>query len=447
MRQVAFFTTSIPSNCFALLIATCAMWGCVEDHDHIDGFRASDSSNGIPENSDPNEQIPATDEDGCHGIYAQGLLPEFDLTIDSDEWDDLVWEWNNGAEQHDKGLDPDPYHPLEEFRYGEITIKDAQIRLRGNPDYWNKDDKLQFQVTFNRTNENGHFLGLERLAFDAATANRHMLRDRLALAIMRDMGVMAPCANNARLNINGEYYGIFTNVEKLDEVFLARTFEDPSGDLWKRQNWQLETNKKKKKNDQRLQTLKKADELDELDAIFDIETALKVYAAEAILPDSDGGWAGGYNFYVYDDPKKGKFVLLPWDLDSVFERFDDGPKGEYPDNPDPVVWHKKKRFHGRPWYDLALDDEDWFWYYIDTLEMQFEAGYQIDVLLDRINTWTDQIEESVLEDENKPWSNKKYYEEVDDLREYVQNRHDWLVEWFECWENGGQPDKKGYCKD
>jgi CotH kinase protein len=441
-----------------LCISSSAAWGCADRPADVDAdiLRAGDTSDSSmpsdppddpPEGpGDPNDQIPPPDEEGCHAIYAQDHLPTFELTMDEDTWDDLEWEWKNGSKQKKKGLVTDPYHSLDEFRYGDIVITNAEIRLRGNATHWDEDDKLQFHIAFDRVDKQGRFLGLEVVALDAATANRHMLRDRLALSIMRDMGVIATCANNARVVINGEYYGIFTNLEKLDKVFLERAFEDPSGDLWQRHDWDLETNKKSA-NDDRIDALKDADSIEELETYLDVEQALTVYAAEAIMPDSDGGWAGGLNFFFYDDPLSGKFKLLPWDLDSTFDRFDDGENGEYPDNPDPVVWSKKERNHGRPWYDLAIEDEDWFWVYIDTIKTQFEAAYDVAVLHEKIDTWTDQIKESVLEDDNKPWSNNQYLDEVEDLKAFVEARHDWMVEWLECWEEGGEPDKKGYCKD
>lgn len=462
MTSIKNYTTITFSNLCALLLASAGSSGCGDRAAYQEAWRAGDATTGhesadeepnepprdLPEQpEDPNTQIPPTDEEGCHGIYAQDHLPTFELTIDDDVWDELMWEWEHGKKQKDKGLDPDPWHPLAEFRYGDIVITDAEIRLRGNPTYWHKyGKKYQFQVTFDRVHKQSRFLGLRSIALDSAYINRNMLRDRLALSMMRAMGVAAPCANNARLEINGEYWGLYTNVEKIDKEFLKRVFDDPTGDLWKRQNWNLQTNKKSANTD-RLDELNDADSIEELETYLDVGQALTVYAAEALVPDSDGGWAGGLNFYLYDDPLSGKFILLPWDMDSTLDRFNDGEDGLYPDNPDPVVWHKQERYHGRPYYELALEDEDWFWYYIETLQMQFEAAYDVDVLHDKIDAWTEQIEESVEEDENKPFSDKKYEDSVERLVEFVEARQEWLEEWFECWEDGGEPDKNGYCDD
>jgi spore coat protein CotH len=392
---------------------------------------------------DPNENIPPLDVEGCPGIYAQDLFPTFEITMTDEVWDALVDEWLEGP---DLDKEDDGYkleHPLESFVYEDIVIDDAMVRLRGNSIHWENDDKLEFQIDFNEVDKAGRFLGLRHLALDAATANRHMLRDRLALSIMRDMDIDAPCANNARLNINGEYYGIYTSIEKIDKTFLERVFDDPEGDLWKRAEWTLKTNENTS-NDDRLEDLLDADSPAELEEYLDLEQALRVFAAEAILPDSDGMWAGGLNFYLYDEPIDGKFVMLPWDLDNTFERFDDPPNGEYPVNPDPVVWEKWTS-HGRPFYTTALEDEDWFAYYIAAIQDQYDSSYDADELHDLIDDWSAQIEDAVVEDDNKPYSNNDYFEEVEDLHDYIDDRHDFLAEWLECWQNGGEPDGQGYC--
>jgi hypothetical protein len=399
---------------------------------------------GPPVPEDPNEQIPPLDEEGCPGIYAQDLLPTFELTMDPAVWDQLAWEWEHGLDQEEQGVDHNPYHPLIEFRYGEIVINDAEIRLRGNTTYWDPANKMQFQIGFHQHDENGLFLGQRRLAFDAAENNVHMLRDRLGLAILRDMGITAPCANNARLVVNGEYYGLFTSIEKIDERFIERVFDDPTGDLFDRHNWELKTNENTSNND-RIEALQDADSVEELETYLDIEQALQVFAAEAIIPHGDGMWAGGLNFFLYDDPLRNKFVLLPWDLDGCLERFSHPPDGEYPTNPDPVVWEKPNS-HGRPLYEIMLEESEWFDYYIERLALQFESGYQLEKLHARIDTWTAQIQDSVFADPNRWYSDEEYLKEVQDLHDYVEARHEFMVEWLSCWQDGGTPDDDGYCE-
>jgi spore coat protein CotH len=416
-----------------------------------DSGDSGDSGDDLPPDNgpppDPNEQIPPFDEEGCHAIYAQDLLPTFELTIQPVAWEQLMYMWNNGADLKNDGENPKRYLPLQEFRYGDIVILDAEIRLRGNSTNWDHvpgGDKMQFQIGFHQNDKNGHFLGLKRLCFDAHTANRHLLRDRLSLAVMREVGIAAPCANNARLVINGEYYGIFTNVEKLDEVFVERVFDEPTGDLWKSHGWELKTNKDTANSD-RLNALMDAKSTEEIYTYLKFEQALRVYAADAVLPNGDGKWAGGLNCYLYDHPLDGKFWLLPWDMDNTLDRFNDDLDGPYPTRADPVVWEKENS-HGRLWYDAALDDDMWFEYYIEQIGEILYQAYTPEKMHGRIDEWTAQIEDAVLTDENKPWSNEEYYLEVEELHEVVDTRYHFLDDWLECWKDGGEKDDDGYCE-
>lgn len=391
--------------------------------------------------TDPNAVIPEPDTDGCHGLYAQELLPTFELEIAPAEWAALVDEWENGLvneELEDQGLldDYNPYHPLERFRYGEIEIDDAEVRLRGNPTWWRSQGKLQLQVSFNEGRRGGRFLGLRKLAFDAATFNRSFLRDRLALHSLRDAGLVAPCANHARLFVNGAYYGLFTNLEKIDQTFLDARFGDPDGDLWKRADWELQTNEETADRS-RVDAALAATTLDELARWLDVDTAVTVAATEAVLPDADGFWAGGLNFYVYDDPLSGRLVVLPWDKDNTFWRL--------PPEVDPFVWRKEERFHGRPWYDVITADPAGFEAYVDELARVREAAFDPDVYAERIRTWSAQIEQAAFADQNKPWTNARYLEARVQIEQFVRDRAAFLDGWLACWQDGGVDDGTGHC--
>jgi hypothetical protein len=255
------------------------------------------------------------------------------------------------------------------------------------------------------------------------------------------MGITASCANHARVNVNGEYYGLFTSLEKLDKRFLERVFEDPEGTLWDRHGWEPATNETTA-DPSRLEDLVDADTLAEVEEYLDVAQMLRTFAGEAILPDSDGMWAGGMNFFLYEDPISDKFLFVPWDKDGTFERFGSSP--DFPLNPDPVTWERVTS-HGRPWFEIALDDPEWFDYYIAAIEDQYYSSYVPEELHALIDEWTAQIQQAMFEDPNKPYSNQKYLDEVEKLHDFIDIHHEFLDEWLECWQAGGEPNSLGYC--
>ena len=88
---------------------------------------------------------------------------------------------------------------------------------------------MQFIVSFNETDPNGRNQGLRKLVFDAPWYDRTLMHERLAFPIFEARGLPYSCVNSTRLNINGAYYGLFTNVERLDKEYRNVTSKLRSG--------------------------------------------------------------------------------------------------------------------------------------------------------------------------------------------------------------------------
>jgi spore coat protein CotH len=376
---------------------------------------------------------PAWQPKDCPGFYAQDRLPTVELEIDPGELAELEQEW---AIADDDDLQE---HPLLAFKVEDTVITNASVRLRGNSSHWPDQKKMQFEVSFNTYDKQGRFEGLKHVLFDAAEYNRSFLRDRLALAILRDAGLAAPCANNARVVVNGAYYGLFTNIEKVDSEFLERNFEDPNGNLYKRagggSGWDKKTNEEDP-SEADVEQLNAASTIDELRAVMNLEQALLEWATEAVIPDRDGAWGGGLNQYVYNDPRTG-FVVIPWDLDDTFTRLE-------PDT-DPYTYIKEGD-HGRPFYDIATADPVWFGRYVDAIARAVETAYDVEVLQERLDTWAAQIAAAAVDDPNRPFTLDQHLDQVEDMREFVAERRLFLDDWLKCWQDGGADlDHDGKC--
>ncbi|HEY8375859.1 MAG TPA: hypothetical protein VIK91_05180, partial [Nannocystis sp.] len=101
---------------------------------------------------------------GCPEIYAQDLLPTFEIVIDPDELEALEDEWHEADDNNT------PEHPVT-FIYEDTVIHDASVRLRGNSTWWPTQGKMQLEVSFNTYNKKGRFMGLKHILFDAERYN------------------------------------------------------------------------------------------------------------------------------------------------------------------------------------------------------------------------------------------------------------------------------------
>ena len=68
--------------------------------------------------------------------------------------------------------------------------------------------------------------------FDAPWYDHTLLHERVAFPIFAELGLPYSCANNARVVINGDYYGLYANLERIDHEYLERNFEEPDGNLY-----------------------------------------------------------------------------------------------------------------------------------------------------------------------------------------------------------------------
>jgi hypothetical protein len=376
---------------------------------------------GVPD-AGPIVQQPTPKPEACPGLFADTALQTFELELAPAEWEALQKEHTEVEARREAGLELEPYHPVLVFRHANREVRDsAMIRLRGNPVWWSSQEKMQFQLSFNELDSNGRFRGLRKIVLDSGHYNRTYLRDRLAMSIVRDLGLPAPCVNHARLVVNGQFYGLFTHVEKVDREFLERNFHDPDGNLYKK-GLELKTNEDELPDTSRADAFWATTDVAELEKLGDLDEWVRVWAVEALLPDADGYWSGGWNFYFYDDPERG-FVYVPWDIDLGFDNL--------PADTDPLTWHKQSdKFNGRPHVEAVLADPKWRKRFVEHLAWARRRAYEPSVLQARLDTWAAQLEQEARADVLAPWSFEEHRRGVRRLRQYVEERARFIDAWL-----------------
>lgn len=334
---------------------------------------------------------------GCPDLYADDLLPTFELDVSDEVWAALQQDLVEGEEV---------YYPAV-FRLGGEERPDARVRLRGNNSRCG--EKLQLAISFNQVDPAGRFHGLRRLDLDHGGCR--LLEERLALSFMRDLGLPTPCANHARLVVNGAYYGLFVNVEHANKDFLRRNFGAAAddGNLYK-SGWSLSTNEAANDTSD-LVPWDAAGDAATLASLGDLDEAVLEWAAEAVLPARDNYWLRGYNYYLYHHPARG-FLFVPNDLDQAFP----GGSGDVQLAtllPDPL-----QRAAG-----VALADPAWRLRYEEAVRRAL-AAYDPATLAGRLDRWWAQIAQAEAEDPFSTYSTSR----VRLLETWIEARAAWLRE-------------------
>lgn len=359
---------------------------------------------------------PETWPKGCPDFYDPDEVQEFDLDFRGREWQNLQDNCNQGSQD---------YEDVTLTWKGESI--DAKVRLKGNWS-WNCG-KLQFVVSFNEDDPDQRFHGQRKLVFDAPWYDRTLLHERLAHPVFERLGLPYSCVNNARVNVNGEYYGLYANIERMDHEYLERHFEDPTGNLYQAAS-ELKTNEDVGDTSD-LQAYWAADTVEELEAVIDLDEATAEWAAEAMIPAMDNYWAGvDINYYVYDAPGRG-FLFLPYDLDLSFG---DGAYGDgslvWPNTltSDPITW-EHPGWRKEALFMTVLSHRGWCETFVEKLELA-RAAADPDLMAAQLDAWSEQIEDDYEDDPRKVTSSSEHARSVGMLRQFLYDRADFVDAWL-----------------
>ncbi len=103
------------------------------------------------------------------------------------------------------------------------VFNNAGVRYRDARSFTPGGRRNGLFVKISTTDANVTYEGVKAIDLSSALRDPSMVREVAGYEIARDY-MTAPGANYARVNINGEYYGLFVNVEVVDEAFVKNRF-------------------------------------------------------------------------------------------------------------------------------------------------------------------------------------------------------------------------------
>ncbi len=231
------------------------------------------------------------------------------------------------------------------------TLTNVGFRLRGNTS--RESDKKSFKISINSIESGRKYYGLEKLNLNGEHNDPSIIRSKLCWNLFRKMRVPATRASYAMLYINGDYYGLFINVEHIDENFVRSRFGNNEGNLYKclypadlkyksddpsaykelfygRRIYELKTNIEADDYSDLAQLIKtlhftsNSEFRAEIEKIFNVPIFLKVMAVDILTGSWDDYWFWNNNYYLYHNQRTGKFEFIPYDYDNSFGIWWDG---------------------------------------------------------------------------------------------------------------------------
>jgi hypothetical protein len=201
--------------------------------------------------------------------------------------------------------------------------------------------------------------GLKNLTFNNGIQDSTGIHERMAYRYYLAAGVVAPRAVNARLEVNGEYWGLYILVETIDRPFIKRWFPNSRGMMYEgsywcdlveenvplqldgetcfqrefvpgecdgppdpgddAQDWEL-----LRQLTQRIAAIPPGGLFTALPSFFEFDALLTMAAVESVVAHWDGyPWELNNNYRVYHDPVLDRWTMIPWGTDQTFiDEFD-----------------------------------------------------------------------------------------------------------------------------
>lgn len=231
------------------------------------------------------------------------------------------------------------------FTFDGITLHDVGIRQKGQgTNAGSIYGKPSLSVKFDEFVSGQDLDGLEKLIFDNAAADPTLMNEPIGYALYARAGIPAPRTAHVVITFVGLpagelVYGVHVMVEAIDTGFLRQAFGAANGDgnLYEdeargdfgtgpelidlKDEEQGRTREHLFAVAELLQTASDEELLAELPQHFDLDRAITSFALDLLVVHWDGFWTAAHNYYLYDNPADGRFVLLPHGMDLLFSGY------------------------------------------------------------------------------------------------------------------------------
>ena len=225
--------------------------------------------------------------------------------------------------------------PLSDYRVpGTWTFAgdlfSVEVRFRGSSGRYLP--KKSWKIVFD---DESPIPNQDRINVNACGLDPSLVQASLSTSLHEAAGIRPATTEHVLLALNGEYMGVYTRVEQVDEGFLLRTGRNPGASIYKvvdrfaeilpseaayRAYYEKKTNEDLGHEDvisfvELINYTPDEDFAAAISAVMDVELFLDRYAVIVLTADAD---SGRHNIYLIHDLDTDLWELIPWDLEIGF---------------------------------------------------------------------------------------------------------------------------------
>jgi CotH protein/lamin tail-like protein len=298
--------------------------------------------------SSPNPAPASPQQD----FFDRGVLRTLEIEFVESDWHDILKQNKKAG--------------LQVFLAGDLTIDgvlypNVGVRYKGNSSYWNtrSGEKKPLNIDLKAFGVDQEVMGVSKVVLNNQYVDASLMREVIAYRVLNQFSP-ASRANFVKVLINGDNYGIYTNVEHIGGPFTERWFGDSGGFRYKAVppwGWPDTLTTPPPPADIALQEIlglvgraaiaydlknRELDPLHHLDILaaidvlnqtqsdllvdalepyFDTDNAVRHLALNNAVGSLDAYYSTGQNYYLYHDPRNDRLTILPWDYNMAFGNY------------------------------------------------------------------------------------------------------------------------------
>ena len=365
-------------------------------------------------------------------IFDTNRLLEVDIKISPADWDKLRFQSRNFANALRKPPPPSPYTWFK----ADVTINGKRmdnIGVRKKGFLGSQDsDRPSLKIKFDEFQKQDPIEGLDRLTLNNNKQDRGFVSQVLTYKLFGEADLPASRCTLARVTVNGESLGIYTNVESVKSPMLVRNFGDSKGKLYEGTVADLFPDKidaleakRDDENDTRKELLAVANavadadvDMEKLEKHLDVDGFFKFWAMESLIGFWDGYTNNQNNYFVYFHPGDSKLHFMPWGADAAFSY--EGAAKMFKNGPESV--HTKSLLANRLYHTDGVADR-----YREAMRGLLDEVWDEEALVAEI----DRIEKLVKGSTHK--SQQDSTKAMEQSREFVRSRRKRITREFKSW--------------
>lgn len=166
------------------------------------------------------------------------------IIMDSEDWEDML---SNASAEEYKECD---------VEINGTTFYRVGIRPKGNTSLSSiasdpTTDRYSFKLEFDHYVDGQTCFGLDKLILNNNYADATNMKEALIYDLFKYVGADASLYNYAKINVNGEYWGVYVALEAVEDSFLLRNYGVQSGELYKPESMDIGGEKDDKQGGQK----------------------------------------------------------------------------------------------------------------------------------------------------------------------------------------------------